>query len=159
MKQRLNPIRGAIGIALTWAFAWVLAAAVLARLPGVDSDLPLPYIFAPLGFATGAIFSGLLIATERRRPFDQLSVARFAMWGAVSGLLLASVITAAAALRGENWPAEFRLFGPPLVLGSAVSAAGLLTLARSTQRWRRLVGYLRMDVLMMPTGTASRQKI
>ncbi len=137
--MQLRPFRGAIGIGLTWAAAWFGAGTVLARVPGFDSDLPFALLFAPLGFVTGIIFYVILIAIERHRSFDRMSLARFAAWGAVSGLLLTVIIVAAAALRGENWRGEFRLFGPPLVLASAISAAGLLTLARRAQRWRGLL--------------------
>lgn len=139
MQTRGLRLRAAIGIALTWAFAWAVAASIFAHVPGFETDLPLGFLFTPLGFATGSIFAGILIATERHRPFDQMSLGRFAMWGFVSGLLLAGVITAAAAFRGENWRGEFRLFGPALTLASAVSAAGVLALARRTQRWRNLI--------------------
>jgi hypothetical protein len=95
-------------------------------------------LFAPLGFVSGVIFSGILVAVERRRSVDRLSLARLAAWGAVSGLLLSGIIVIGAALRGESVWGEFLLFGPPLVLSSAASAAGSLALARKAQRWRSL---------------------
>ena len=143
MKRRR--IRGAIGIGLTWAAAWGVAGGVPARVPGFDSDLPFPLLFAPLGLVTGVIFSGILVAIERRRSFDRLSLSRFAAWGAVSGLLLSGIIVVAAGLRAESMWDEFRLFGPPLVLGSAASAAGSLALARRAQRWKRLLVQLGAD--------------
>jgi hypothetical protein len=108
-------------------------------VPGFDSDLPFALIFAPLGFATGVIFSGILVAIERRRGFDRISLSRFAGWGAMSGLLLSGIIVAAAALRGDSWWGEFLLFGPPLALSGAASAAGSLALARRAGRWRSLL--------------------
>ena len=145
MKEGLRRIRGAIGIGLTWAAAWSAAGAVLARVPGFYSDLPFALLFAPLGFATGVIFSGILVAIERRRRFDGGSFSRFAGWGAVSGLLLSGIIVCGAALRGESVLAEFLLFGPRLALSSAASAAGLLALARRAQRWRGLLVQLSAD--------------
>ena len=49
--------------------------------------LPPPFalLFAPLGFLTGIIFSGILVGIERRRGFDRTSVSSFAGWGAASG--------------------------------------------------------------------------
>lgn len=145
MTQWLRRIRGAIGIALTWAAAWFGAGILLARVPGFYSDLPFALLFAPLGFVTGVIFSGILGALERRRRFDRLSLSHFAGWGAVSGLLLSGAFVVGAALRGESWWGEFLVFGPPLALSSAVSAAGSLALARRAQRWRSLLVQLGTD--------------
>ena len=83
MKQWLRRIRGAIGIGLTWAAVWFGAGILLARVPGFYSDLPFALLFAPLGFVTGVIFSGTLVAVERRRRLDRGSLSRFAGWGAV----------------------------------------------------------------------------
>ena len=146
MKQWLRRIRGALGIGLTWAAAWFGAGILLARVPGFYSDLPFALLFAPLGLVTGVIFSGILVAVERRRRRDGVSLSRFAGWGAVSGLLLAGVLVVAAALRGESVWGEFMVFGPPLALSSAASAAGTLALARRAQRWRSLLVQLGADV-------------
>jgi hypothetical protein len=102
-------------------------------------------LFAPLGFVTGVIFSGILVAIERRRRFDRVSLSRFAGWGAVSGLLLSGTFVVGAALRGESLWGEFLLFGLPLALSSAASAAGSLALARRAQRWRSLLVQLGAD--------------
>lgn len=146
MKQWLSAIHGAIGIGLVWAAAWGGAGSLLARVPGFYSDLPFALRFAPLGLATGVIFSGILVALERQHNFDRVSLLRFAAWGAVSGFLLSGIIVAAAALRGGNWWGELRGFGPPLALSGAASAAGSLALARRAQRWRSLFVQLGADV-------------
>ena len=134
MKKWGRRIRAAIGMGLTWALAWSGAGALLARVPGFSSDLPFALLFAPLGFLTGIIFSGILVVIERRRRFDRVSVSRFAGWGAVSGLLLSGIFAVAAALRGESLWGEFLVFGPPLTIGSAVCAAGSLAMARRAER-------------------------
>jgi hypothetical protein len=134
MKQWGRRIRAAIGMGLTWGAAWFGAGILLARVPGFYSDLPFALLFAPLGFATGVIFSRLLVAIERRRSFDGVSLSRFAGWGAVSGLLLSGIFVVAAALRGGSVWGEFLVFGPPLVMASAVCAAGSLAMARRTER-------------------------
>ena len=139
MKQWGRRIRAAIGMGLTWAAAWFVAGTLLARVPGFSSDLPFALLFAPLGFVTGIIFSGILVGLERRRRFDQVSLARFGGWGAVSGLLLSGIFVVAAALRGGTVWGEFLVFGPPLTMASAVCAAGSLALARRAER-RELPG-------------------
>jgi hypothetical protein len=132
-------IRAAIGMGLTWAAAWFVAGTLLARVPGFDSDLPLALVFAPLGFITGIIFSGILVGIEGRRGLDRASLPRFALWGAASGLLLTGIFLVGAALRGDALWEEFLVFGPPLTLASAVCAAGSLAAARWAGR-RELPG-------------------
>jgi hypothetical protein len=139
MKQLLRRIRAAIGMGLVWAAAWSAAGALLARVPGFYSDLPFALLFAPLGFVTGIIFSGILVVIEGRRRFDRMSLARFAGWGVVSGLLLSGIFVVDAALRGASVWREFLTFGPALAMASAVCAAGSLAVARRAER-RELPG-------------------
>jgi hypothetical protein len=142
MKNWGRRIRAAIGLGLTWGAAWFVAGTLLARLPGFYSDLPFALLFAPLGFVTGSIFSGILVVVERRRRFDRVSLPRFTGWGAVSGLLLSGIFVVAAALRGQSVWGEFLVFGPPLAMASAVCAAGSLAIARRAER-RELGGPFR----------------
>ena len=134
MKKWWRRIRAAIGMGLTWGAAWFGAGILLARVPGLDSDLPFALLFAPLGFVTGIIFSAILVVIEGRRGLDRMSLSRFGGWGAVSGLLLSGIFVVAAALRGASGWGEFLVFGPPLVMASAVCAAGSLALARRAER-------------------------
>jgi hypothetical protein len=126
--------RAAIGMGLVWGAAWSGAGALLARIPGFDSDVPLALLFAPLGFGSGIIFSGVLVAIEGRRRLDRLSLPRFAGWGAVSGLLLSAIGTGVAALRGEASARDTLVFGLVLTMASAACAAGSLALARRAER-------------------------
>lgn len=132
-------IRGAIGMGLTWGAAWFGAGLLLARVPGFYSDLPFALLFAPLGFLSGIVFSGILVVLGGRRTFDRMSLSRFAGWGAASGLLLSAIFVVGAALRGGPVWGEFLLFGPPLAIASAICAAGSLAIARRAER-RELPG-------------------
>lgn len=156
MKQWARPIRGAIGMGLTWGAAWFAAGMLLARVPGFYSDLPFALLFAPLGFVTGIIFSGILVVIERRRRFDRVSLPRFAGWGAVSGLLLSGIFVVAAALRGETLWGEFLVFGPPLAVASAICAAGSLAMARRAER-RELSGPGGDPAVVEPTEDENRE--
>ena len=139
MKSWGRRIRGAIGMGLAWAAAGFVAGTVLARLSSFDSDLPFALIFAPLGFLSGVIFSGILVAIERRRGLESMSLLRFAGWGAASGLVLTGIFVVGAALRGASLWGEFLVFGPALAVAGAVCAAGTLAVARRAER-RELAG-------------------
>jgi len=117
-------------MALIWAAAWFGAGLLLARVPGFFSDVPFAILFAPLGFASGLVFSGVLVAVAGRGKLDRVSLPRFAGWGAVSGLLLSGVLVGGAALRGEALGGEALAFGAVLAAAGAVCAAGSLAVAR-----------------------------
>lgn len=129
MKKWLRRIRGAIGMGLTWAAGWFGAGLILLLVVGVGAaDVPFPLFFGLLGFLAGATFSGVLGIVEGRRRFDQMSLPRFAGWGALGGLLLSGILVLAAGLGGE-----FLVLGPLFALAGAGSAAGTLALARRAE--------------------------
>lgn len=126
MNRWLRRIRGAIGMGLTWAAAWFGAGLVLLLIVGVGAaDVPFPLFFGLLGFLAGATFSGILGIAEGRRRFDQMSLPRFAAWGALGGVLLSGILVLATGLTGE-----FLVLGPVFALAGTSSAAGTLALAR-----------------------------
>jgi hypothetical protein len=135
VKKWLRRIRGAIGIGLTWAAAWLVAGLMLLLVVGAGAaDVPFPLFFGLLGFLAGATFSGVLGILGRRRRFDQMSLPRFAGWGALGGLLLSGIFVLAAGLAGE-----FMVLGPVFTMAGAISAAGTLVLARRAEK-RELLG-------------------
>jgi peptidoglycan/LPS O-acetylase OafA/YrhL len=130
MKKWLQRIRGAIGIGIAWAAAWSGAGFVLAVVTGFKADAPFPLIFGVLGFFAGIIFSAFLALTEGRRRFDQMSLPRFAAWGAGGGLLLAAVFAKAASL---GW-GDVVAIVPTFAVACAICASGSLALARRAGR-------------------------
>jgi hypothetical protein len=131
MTKWLRRLRGAIGMGLTWAVAWFGAGLILLLIVGTGAaDVPFPLFFGFLGFLAGVTFSAVLAALERRRRVDQMSLPRFAGWGAVGGLLLSGTFVTAAALGGETLWGEMLVLGPVFALAGAASAAGSLALAR-----------------------------
>lgn len=150
MKTWLRRVRGAIGMGLTWAAGWALfgiligvSSILLPWLPWAAFfqvfDAPLPAMAVP-GFFGGVIFSIVLGVAARRRTFDQLSLPRFAAWGALGGLLLSlvpaamvGVGTATIGPRFGVWELTGIISGPLIVLCSA-SAAGSLMIARMGRR-------------------------
>ena len=134
---------------LTWAAGWAVfgiligvASKLTPGLPFWDSffrifDAPLPALAVP-GFIGGALFSIVLGIAGRNHSFEDLSVARFAKWGAVGGVLL-SILPATmnavglAELGGDDALSIWQLtatIGAPLTILCAASAAGSLWLAR-----------------------------
>lgn len=130
MRKWLRRVRGAIGMGFTWGAAWAGAGMVLAVVTGFKADAPFPLVFGVLGFIAGVIFSAFLALTEGRRRFDQMSLPRFAGWGATGGLLLSAVFAKAASL---DW-GDVLAIAPTFALACAVCASGSLAVARRAVR-------------------------
>ncbi|MFO7587458.1 MAG: hypothetical protein R6X22_05235 [Gemmatimonadota bacterium] len=136
MRKWLRRIRGAFGIGLAWALAWFGAGMALLLVVGPDAaDVPFPLGFGALGFLAGVSFSGVLGFVGRRRTFEQMSIPRFAAWGAVGGVLFAAVFVLSAGLGGAALLGLGAVFG----LASAACAAGSLALARRAEEPASLV--------------------
>jgi hypothetical protein len=115
---------------LTWAAAWSAVGTVPRWVFGVETDAPLPLIFGLFGLIAGVVFSAVLALTEGRRRFDQMSLPRFAGWGAMGGLLLSALFAKATSL---GW-GDVLALAPTLAVASAVCASGSLALARRAAR-------------------------
>jgi hypothetical protein len=126
MGRWLRRIRGAIGMGFAWGAAWAGAGLVLAVVTRFQADAPFPLLFGLLGFIAGVIFSAVLALTDGRRSFDQMSLSRFAGWGAAGGLLLSAFFARAASL---DW-GDVLVIAPTFALASAACASGSLALAR-----------------------------
>jgi hypothetical protein len=97
---------------------------------GVNTDVPIPLVFGAFGFIAGVTFSAIVVLIEGRRRFDQLSLPRFAGWGAIGGLLLSAVWANVVSLR---W-GEVLAIAPTFALACAVCASGSLAVARRAVR-------------------------
>jgi len=115
---------------ITWAAAWSAVGFVPRWVFGFNSDLPFPFLFGGLGLIAGVTFSGLLVLTEGRRRFDQLSLLRFGGWGAIGGLLLSALFVRGASL---GW-GEVLGIAATLTVASAGCAVGTLAVARRAGR-------------------------
>ena len=135
MRKWMRNLRGAIGMGVTWAAALFVVGFVPRWVFGFSSDLPFPILFGGLGFIAGLIFSGLLLLTEGRRRFEEMSLPRFAAWGATGGLLLSALFVRGAAL---GW-GEVLAISMTFAAASASCAAGSLAVARRAVR-RQLAG-------------------
>ncbi|HXT17058.1 MAG TPA: hypothetical protein VN706_15560 [Gemmatimonadaceae bacterium] len=126
MRNGLRRVRGALGIGFIWGAVWSVVGGVPRWVFGFNADVPFPVVFGVLGFIAGVTFSGLLVLTERRRRFDEMSIRRFAVWGIVGGLLLSAVFARAASL---GW-GDVLALAPTLAIASALCATGSLAVAR-----------------------------
>ena len=132
MKKWLKRIRGAVGMGLTWGVAWFGASVIFTlTFPGIGGVLS---TFPVLGFIAGAAFSVVLGIAGRRLRFDEMSVPRFAGWGAVGGLLTSGIfvgISVGIFGVGSSSPLlPVMILVSLLTLLGAGSAAGSLALAR-----------------------------
>ena len=104
MPRWLRVIRGMVGMGLTFAAGVGVVASMIFVLPtwlllGGDSgrEMLVMVIKSSIwAFPIGVAFSGVLAITARGRPFDKLSLPRFAALGAGGGLLLFGVLAANA---------------------------------------------------------------
>ena len=133
MEKWLRRIRGAVGLGLTWAAAWSGVGAVLGLVVGGGAAtlVATSGALAVIGFISGAAFSVVLGVAEGRRTFDEMSLPRFAAWGALSGLLVSLGLSLFMASPGGSVIVArvLVMLMVPALLGAG-SAAGSLALAR-----------------------------
>ena len=147
MKKWLRRTRGAVGMGLTWAAGGALVGLLIEIFVdpmGSFVDMWIPALAYP-GFLGGAVFATMLGIAGGRRRFDELSLPRFAAWGAVGGLLLGvfAVVTGVAiGILGPLW-LKALVIGSTTLL-STIAASGSLALARMGEK-RELLG-ARADV-------------
>lgn len=134
----LRRIRGILGLGVVFALGWGAIGGVMEMLANVmppgawihEVDM-WPQTLAIPGFLCGIATGIVLALTEGRRRFEQLSVGRFAAWGAVGGVLLGA-IGLANGLGGPitNVLLRAAVVLTPLAILGATSAAGTLAIAR-----------------------------
>jgi hypothetical protein len=138
LSRLLRRVRAAVVIGLTWAVAWAVVGGAL--MEGiVDPHGRIidmwPQTLAIPGFLGGALFSLVLGIAARRRRFDELSITRSGLWGALAGLLVGALVAASgiAARVEPPWLRVVMIIGP-LTLLSAASASASLWIARRAER-------------------------
>lgn len=147
MKNLLRRIRGAVGMGLTWAIGWGSVGGLIELIYNLWPGFPLgpvvdiwPFVLAIPGFLGGVVFSVVLRIAAGRRRFDELSLPRFAAWGAVAGLLLGGLLRAAGIGDAAPLWLQLAVLGGPTALLGAISASGTLALARRAQRRELVAG-------------------
>ncbi len=149
MRPILRKLRGALGIALTWAVTWAVAGVALVAVIYVSVDpwpdeIPFwelarvfPFRLGLYGLMSGALFSGALATIHRRRALGELKPAWVGLWGGLAGFLISigglgiAVASAGGIPSGE--PVGALLLGASLIFGGlgAATAVGTIMLAKA----------------------------
>ena len=132
MSKLRRRVRAAFGMGVAWGLTWFGGGLVLLVIVGPDAaDVPFPLGFGFLGFLAGALFSGVLSLVAGGRRFDEISMPRFAGWGAVAGLVFSVLFVAVTFVVGSaDLIDDLVYLGPLFAAVSGGSAAGSLALAR-----------------------------
>lgn len=159
MKKWLKRLRGALGMGVTWALAWaIIGGGIMEGIVDPNGQIldMWPQTLAIPGFLGGVLFSVVLGLTEGRRRFDELSLSRFAGWGAVAGALLGGVALSLGAFPGLPFLLRAAvLMGPVTVLGAA-SASGTLALAKKAVGRQLVTDSLDSDYELPPAEPQRR---
>jgi hypothetical protein len=136
MKKWLIGTRGTIAMILTWTLGWGLGFGGIMELYDPNGQIGdvWPTALAVPGFIGGIVFSALLRLAEGRRSFDEIPIARFGMWGVVTGLVLG--LLSIPAKVGDVSPGAIGMIGIGIVLG-AVAAIGSAIFFRLIARRQR----------------------
>lgn len=136
MKKWMSGIRGAVLMTVLWVIGWGLGFGGIMEAfvdpEGRIGDI-WPTMLAIPGFVGGIIFSALLLTAERRRSFDEVPLLRFALWGAVTGIVL-GLLTIPAEV-GDVSPGAAGMTGIATAL-AIVSAIGSAVFFRLVARLR-----------------------
>lgn len=134
----LRRIRAAVGMGITWAVGWAMLGFGIELVHNIWPN-PVgalvdiwPAALALPAFFGGLAFSAVLGIAGRRRRFDQLSLPRFATWGALGGVLL-GLIPGVLVAAGSGGLAEAAAVVGAVTLLTTISASGSLLLARTAE--------------------------
>lgn len=117
MKNWMSGIRGAVLMTVLWVIGWGLGFGGIMELVDPDGkiqDVWLTVLAVP-GFIGGILFSALLLTAERHHSFDEIPLVRFALWGAVTGVVL-GLLTIPAEV-GDISPGAAAMTGIATILG------------------------------------------
>ena len=117
MKKWMRGIRGAVLIIGLWVVGWGLGFGGIMELVDPDGKIQdvWPTLLAVPGFIGGILFAALLLLAESGRGFDEVPLARFALWGACVGVVL-GVLTIPAEV-GDVSPGAAGMIGIGTALG------------------------------------------
>jgi hypothetical protein len=119
-----------------WVIGWGLGFGGIMEAfvdpDGRIQDVWLTVLAVP-GFIGGVVFSALLLIADRGRSFNEIPLFHFALWGAVTGIVL-GLLTIPAEV-GDVSPGAAGMIGIATVLG-IVAAIGSAVFFRLVARWQ-----------------------
>ena len=140
MSDLVRRLRGAVGMGASWATLGFIVGGLIELIHNIwpnpiGSAVDIwPAVLAVPGFLGGLGFSFVLAIAARRRRFDELSMAGFALLGAAGGCI-ASLVPAFLLAGPRAFPMVSVLLGlaGPFAIGGAVAASGTLAIARLSE--------------------------
>ena len=134
MRNWLSGIRGAIALIILWIIGWGLGFGGIMEVidPNGEIEDVWPAVLAIPGVIGGIIFSIALLIAERGRSFDEISLLRFALWGAATGLILGLLSIPAEV--GDVSPGASGMIAIATVLG-VIAGFGSGVFFRLVARW------------------------
>jgi hypothetical protein len=143
MNRWLKRIRSALLMGVMWAAVWAPVAVLVGYIVDPDGSMDEMWVAigAYAGFLGGVAFATVLAIVGRKRRFDQLSLPRFAVWGAGAGLFVGTLpfLIGEATTRLPLWLLAGVVIGSVTLL-SAGSAAASLALARRAEQQEHTEG-------------------
>jgi hypothetical protein len=137
MKDWLKRIRGALVMGLVWGFGWGCVGGAIEAASNIGIHLPWfslidmwPQTLAIPGLLSGAVFSVVLRIAAGRRRFEELSVPKFSVWGALAGALAGGLLVTVLGA-GLGFAV---LITSLTTLLSAVSGSATLVIARKAEQ-------------------------
>jgi hypothetical protein len=129
MTRWLRRARSVLGMGLLWAAGGAVIGGVFelldnvlpGRFPWIARVDMWPQTLMIPGFIGGVLFAVVLLVAARRTRFDELSLPRFAAWGATAGVVLGGIAVSIGA--PVAFVALTAAFG-------ALASGGLLLVAR-----------------------------
>ncbi len=117
MKNWMSGIKGGVLIVVLWIIGWGIGFGGIMELVDPDGRVQdvWPTLLAIPGLIGGIVFATILLIAERERGFDEISLPRLALWGAVTGLIL-GILTIPAEV-GDVSPGAAGMIGIGIVLG------------------------------------------
>ncbi len=135
MKKWMSGVRGAILIIVLWVLGWGLGFGGIMELIDPDGKVQdiWPIVLAIPGLIGGLVFAALFAIAERGRSLDEVSLVRFGLWGAVSGIVI-GVLTIPAKV-GDVSPGALGMIAIATALG-VVAGFGSGAFIRLVSMWR-----------------------
>ena len=135
MSNWMNGIRGALLMIVLWVIGWGLGFGGIMEIVDPDGRIQdvWPTFLAVPGFIGGIVLSGLLLFAERGRSLDEVSLLRFTLLGAVTGVVIGLLSILAEV--GDISPGAAGMVGIGTALGT-VAGLGSGVFFRLVARWQ-----------------------